>query len=662
MKTMLASLLLLLATAFSSSADAACFNVAPQTMQVKFKNNSSETVYIYIEAPQIFTPKSPPARAATADLWLQAQCEISSSASYDKPFYHTVLTRAWINVQNRAALGNSAMGVPPLSNAGIPPGNTVTVTLPFYTQLRNDVTAANLGDVNQPDQFIDWWNGGRLVVFYRVEGAVSIFDEDFPQPVAFNASNLPGGKQPSCSTDIMGNPPCSITYNSYIVQPDVHVGFQLQEFTFASAVGPPPGGNAAFTIFNIDTLAPNKYFPTKYAFPNLNYNVSSLDSVYLPMALGPMDPTKIGQPPIPSTDNTQYVGSGDNVSDFVGKIRAFSGQNGDGTGWPYYIPLYFDSTQNVMCGTPPNQQLCWYPVNFRNNPSPPPAQFPNAPCSMNTHFRIPNQYVFPKIPGVANLLTESFNRDTNVNFVSNPPILSGNPVNYQTLNGYANNLCHDFQPGPAFINPPTLGTHGQQLFDLWRNCTTNPQFPDVNQTCAKINDLNAFFTANYNNPMNSCTQGHTPKIPLDPVNDLVSILAAVYGWVPITNPLYPKTPQKPCTGPALNTDQAAFDKNFGEFCDLQYNYLTLPNLPANNQYIFNPYVQLIHSPNFLNSTAYAFSVDDGVAYRQIHGSPGLIFAFGGPGGLDFPTPTPVPTAANYRTQCKGIPPKLPPTP
>jgi hypothetical protein len=37
----------------------------------------------------------------------------------------------------------------------------------------------------------------------------------------------------------------------------------------------------------------------------------------------------------------------------------------------------------------------------------------------------------------------------------------------------------------------------------------------------------------------------------------------------------------------------------------QYDYLTLP--PGNDQYIYNPYAKLIHSPSLLNSIAHAFS-------------------------------------------------------
>jgi hypothetical protein len=626
MKPVLASLLLSLAIAFGSSAHAAnnCLGVAPPTMQVKFKNNSSETVYVYIEAPQIIPPLPLPRRADRADLWLQAQCATTLGTNYiiqpgdtfSRPFYHSRLIRAWINVQNRTSLGNSSIGQPPLSTAGIPPGNTATITLPFYTQMRSDVNEDNLGMV--ADQFIDWWNAVRMVVFYRVEGAVSIFDANSPQPVAFNGSG-PSALQPSCTTDIVGSPGCFITYTSYVNQPWFGVGFQLQEFTLASAEGPPPGGSAS--VFKMDART------LPFHYPNVGYNVSSLDSVYLPVAIGP-----ITSPFITSDSKTNYVGSGDNVSDFVGKVRAFSGQNADGAGWPYYIPEYFDSTQTVMCGPPGNQQLCW-------------TAFNNAPCSMNTHFRIPNQYVFPKIPGVANMLLGSFTRDVNVNAVSNPPILSGNPVNYQTLNGFANNLCRDFQPGgPPFINPPTLGTNGQQLFDLWTKCN-NGTIPDVAQTCTNIKAIDKFFRDNY-----QMTCGHQPIAS----DDLLSVVYAVYGWVPIIAPLIPGPNQTQCAGPHLSSDKKAFDAAFAVYCNLQYNYLTLP--AGNNQYIFNPYAQLIHSPNLLNSTAYAFSVDDGVSFRQIHGSPGIIFAFGGPSGLDFPTATPVPNAipndpANYTKNC-----------
>jgi hypothetical protein len=120
-----------------------------------------------------------------------------------------------------------------------------------------------------------------------------------------------------------------------------------------------------------------------------------------------------------------------------------------------------------------------------------------------------------------------------------------------------------------------------------------------------------------------------------------AMIQAVYGWVPIT--------YSGCTGPALK-DTPGFDAAFQAYCTLQYNYLD-PSVPA--AYKFNPYVALIHRT--LESSAYAFSVDDGLAFKRVTGD-GVIFAIGGPKGLENLTPTPLPTLDTYQAQCKELPP------
>jgi hypothetical protein len=66
--------------------------------------------------------------------------------------------------------------------------------------------------------------------------------------------------------------------------------------------------------------------------------------------------------------------------------------------------------------------------------------------------------------------------------------------------------------------------------------------------------------------------------------------------------------------------------------------------------IFNPYTQLIHKT--LASTAYAFSIDDGVSFKHAEGT-GVVFAVGGPTGLPNEKPTPLPTKDRILKQCSG---------
>ena len=78
-----------------------------------------------------------------AALWLQAQFNVGDVTT--QIFNTTLLYRIFVN-----------------RNAGVPPNGSVTLTIPFYTQIL-PATPANLGRVD--DQFIDWWNAMRVYVF-----------------------------------------------------------------------------------------------------------------------------------------------------------------------------------------------------------------------------------------------------------------------------------------------------------------------------------------------------------------------------------------------------------------------------------------------------------------------------------------------------------------
>jgi hypothetical protein len=125
----LASLLLVL-----GGADTATGQSVP-TKTITFHNNSPDhTLYPVIQAPIMNG-------ANVRDLWLQAQFQVPDVRT--QIFNTTLLYRIFVN-----------------RDAGVPPNSSVTLTIPFYTQLL-PATAANLGKVD--DQYIDWWNAMRVV-------------------------------------------------------------------------------------------------------------------------------------------------------------------------------------------------------------------------------------------------------------------------------------------------------------------------------------------------------------------------------------------------------------------------------------------------------------------------------------------------------------------
>jgi hypothetical protein len=96
-------------------------------------------------------------------------------------------------------------------------------------------------------------------------------------------------------------------------------------------------------------------------------------------------------------------------------------------------------------------------------------------------------------------------------------------------------------------------------------------------------------------------------------------------------------------------DTQGFKKVIGEYCDLQYNYLT--GVP--DKEIFNPYTKLIHET--LESSAYAFSIDDEASFKHVMGT-GIILAIAGANGLENQTRSPLPNERNFRDRCRQTPP------
>jgi hypothetical protein len=138
MRPVLSSLSLLLCFGFAGEAAAECLLAAPETKEIRIKNNSpDETIF-----PVMSAPMYDPQKKDVADLWMQAQCEIDPKDAETRRFSTTKVYRAYINLPD-----------------GVPPGSTVTITVPFYTKLK-DANKGNLG-IGQ-DQFIDWWNSSRI--------------------------------------------------------------------------------------------------------------------------------------------------------------------------------------------------------------------------------------------------------------------------------------------------------------------------------------------------------------------------------------------------------------------------------------------------------------------------------------------------------------------
>ena len=268
------------------------------TKTITFHNNSPDhTLYPVLQAPIM-------SGADVRDLWLQAQFQVSDVKK--QIFNTTLLYRIFVN---RAA--------------GVPPNSSVTLTIPFYTQLQQ-ADATNLGMVN--DQFIDWWNAMRVFVFDDKDAADAAFNYSVDRsgqvipPVL--VTPFAGAALPSCASSTTT---CeTLDIYAYVNGFPISVPAQLIEYTFAAAQGPPL--NPVLSI-DLDTV---------------NFNISAVDQVYLPAAIGASGNT---------TARNTYLGSTQAIAPFRDALTAFTG---NGSLWPYYVPAYF-SPQNptIPLQTPP---------------------------------------------------------------------------------------------------------------------------------------------------------------------------------------------------------------------------------------------------------------------------------------------------------------------
>ena len=162
---------------------------------------------------------------------------------------------------------------------GIPKNTSVEITLPLYSELA-------------ADRYITWWNGGRVVLADRIDRMRDPADTQLPAPAGVSCS----GEGTSCELS---------TYSGKTQLPD-NAFAQLSEYTFGSFITP-RGQTKPY-------LSPD----------NVGYNISYVDHVYMPVAIGPKRNPYIG-----------YSGSSQPLTEFRSALRSFLGQ-APGRGWPVY--------------------------------------------------------------------------------------------------------------------------------------------------------------------------------------------------------------------------------------------------------------------------------------------------------------------------------------
>jgi hypothetical protein len=154
---------------------------------------------------------------------------------------------------------------------GIPPGSTVTVTLPFYTQL------VATPDPTKPNQYANWWNGGRIELF---DSEASTGAPSAALTAAYNAEKTvvtpaQGATVPTLSC---APPPCqSLKFFSNVAGLTTNEPSQLTEYTLG-ALGDQPDQSK----------------PQPMDLHTVDYDVSFVDATYMPAAMEPFGNAQVG--------------------------------------------------------------------------------------------------------------------------------------------------------------------------------------------------------------------------------------------------------------------------------------------------------------------------------------------------------------------------------
>jgi hypothetical protein len=174
--------------------------------------------------------------------------------------------------------------------AGILPQHFVEVTIPFYTQLINNANGKT------DDSYADWWNGNRIFFYDDPAQVLKNYKGETPVPTP-----LPVGSQTPCVVFDGAGVCTGVTVFKSPVDLPAADRAQLMEYTFAA----------------VDTNA----LPFKVTPQLVNYNISYVDQVYLPVAMA------VFNNPIP------YVGTIAKLADFRQKMNNFLS---DYPQWPIY--------------------------------------------------------------------------------------------------------------------------------------------------------------------------------------------------------------------------------------------------------------------------------------------------------------------------------------
>lgn len=470
---------------------------------------------------------------------------------------------------------------------GIAPGQMLSISLPWWVK----TDAASTGGAYDP--YIDFWNAGRLYIFDDKQSlndsyVVNTTDANVYSTAASGSNKLkfdplPGLPKISCTARIPGsNRPAPLNVcdpNQTVIAvanpqvPGSMIGppsfYQLNEYTFADVTP---------IFFNADNSTSGGVLIDL----NQNYNVSNVDQVYLPVALGPIqEPATVG-----------YLGTIKSNAKFQAAMRSFTGVdvNPKNPTWPIYNNPVIDGKK-------------LYPNAGIRVPSPLSAFgfYMNPGTFAITKNGKTNSYPFmvPYDP------TKPFDRS------KLPKKLLGMELNWEKCSSEGA-TCPRSEWYRAI----------KDAFDLSYQTYLNQSscdHPDwLKPDSPTFKEAYLYFVSGWVPFRNGvgCTKAQVPELP-------------VTGTAPST-----------LVGKGLGGEAPFY------YTDLQYDWSlpTSPAKGADLFNPYTQFVHGSGS-NQLNAATYAFSIDDRQSYLNNSGGSlpgGLIFAIGGPRGLVVKTPAPKP--------------------
>jgi hypothetical protein len=250
------------------------------TKEIRIWNNTDGPLYAILQASIQTTDALDCTKAdkGGGDVWLQAALGDTKKCYAVKNNYY-----AYIN---------------PVS--GIPKGGFASINVPWWSKRR----------VGAPDTYIDWWRGARVIFFDDQNALNDSYAKLKNDPQVDFADGSP---KVNCN-NVDGNA-CK-QLQVFQVTAEATIGtqtpYQLNEFTFAAVSEVTDNGKKGGEFINF----------------NQGYNVSNVDQLYLPLAIGPVrDPADVG-----------YMGTTMSVAKFRKQLADFTGTdtNPDNPVWPIY--------------------------------------------------------------------------------------------------------------------------------------------------------------------------------------------------------------------------------------------------------------------------------------------------------------------------------------